>query len=52
MLGEAQYVDDIPVRSGELHGAFVYSTQANCQIDTIDASAALASQFVYVYYIS
>jgi len=41
--GEAQYTDDIPLRPGELHGAFVQSTVANCQIDSIDPSEALVS---------
>ena len=40
-LGEAKYIDDIPVCSNELFGAFVLSTVANCYIDQIDASDAL-----------
>ena len=39
--GEAQYVDDIPLRPDELHAAFVLSTVGNCRIESIDASAAL-----------
>jgi xanthine dehydrogenase molybdopterin-binding subunit B len=40
-LGEAKYIDDIPVRVDELHGAFVMSTVANCLLDEVDASIAL-----------
>ena len=40
-LGEAKYIDDIPVRVDELYGAFVLSTVANCVLDKIDASTAL-----------
>ena len=39
--GEAQYTDDIPLLPGELHAAFVLSTVANCQLDSIDPSKAL-----------
>ncbi|XP_020903902.1 xanthine dehydrogenase isoform X2 [Exaiptasia diaphana] len=39
--GEAVYTNDLPTQGGELHAAFVLSTQGNCRIDTIDASAAL-----------
>ena len=40
--GEAIYINDIPEIPGELHAAFVYSTVANCYLDTVDPSAALA----------
>ena len=40
-LGEAKYIDDIPVRVDELYGAFVMSTVANCLLDEVDASIAL-----------
>ena len=40
-LGEAQYIDDIPIRGDELHGAFVVSTIGNCQLDSIDPFNAL-----------
>nr|XP_058949586.1 xanthine dehydrogenase/oxidase-like isoform X1 [Pocillopora verrucosa] len=39
--GEAQYISDIPMQGGELHAAFVISTQGNCKIDSYDASEAL-----------
>jgi len=41
--GEAEYVDDIPLRPGELHGAFVLATVACCGIASVDASVALVS---------
>jgi xanthine dehydrogenase molybdopterin-binding subunit B len=41
--GEAQYVNDMPSFPGELTAIFVMATIANCDIDTIDASAALVS---------
>eukprot|EP01006_Ploeotia_vitrea_P012701 TRINITY_DN33572_c0_g1_i1.p1 TRINITY_DN33572_c0_g1~~TRINITY_DN33572_c0_g1_i1.p1 ORF type:complete len:1328 (+),score=249.38 TRINITY_DN33572_c0_g1_i1:43-4026(+) len=40
--GEAEYVDDIPVPAFCLHAAFVKSTVAIGEIDTIDVSAAMA----------
>lgn len=40
--GEAIYVNDIPEIPGELHAAFVYSTIANCDLDTVDPTEALA----------
>ncbi|KAK3736528.1 hypothetical protein QZH41_004418 [Actinostola sp. cb2023] len=40
--GEAEYVNDIPTREGEVYAAFVTSTKANCKIDEIDPSEALA----------
>ena len=40
--GEAIYINDIPEIPGELHAAFVYSTLANCYLDRVDPSAALA----------
>ena len=40
-IGEAEYVDDIPSATNELHGAFVQSTQANAKIDSINPEAAL-----------
>ncbi|KAK3726979.1 hypothetical protein QZH41_014709, partial [Actinostola sp. cb2023] len=49
--GEAIYTDDLPTQGGELHAAFVLSTQVltvstypprgNCKIDKLDASLAL-----------
>jgi xanthine dehydrogenase molybdopterin-binding subunit B len=40
--GEAQYLDDLPLRGDALHAAFVLSSQANATIDGIDAAAALS----------
>ncbi len=40
--GEVQYTDDIPPMQGTLYGAYVLADQANAQIVSIDASAALA----------
>lgn len=39
--GEAQYIDDIPLRGDELHGAFVFSNVGNCVLDSVNASRAL-----------
>ena len=39
--GEAEYIDDIPPIYGELHAAMVQAEQANCDLDVVDASAAL-----------
>ena len=44
--GEAQYLDDLPLRADALHAAFVMSTQANASIDVIDPSAALSMRGV------
>lgn len=46
LIGEAEYIDDIPVRGDELHGVFVVSTTANCQLESIDASEALVIIFI------
>ena len=43
--GEAEYVNDIPPKAGELHGAFVLSNRANCSIASVDPSAALVIMF-------
>ena len=43
--GEAEYVGDLPVKSGELHAAFVLSTVANCEIGAVDTSEALVRKF-------
>jgi xanthine dehydrogenase molybdopterin-binding subunit B len=40
-LGEAKYIEDIPLRVDELYGAFVLSTRANCLLDKLDASISL-----------
>ena len=42
--GEAEYVNDIPLKSGELHAAFVLSNRANCTIASVDASQALVGK--------
>ena len=42
--GEAEYIDDIPSVPGELVGYFVLAKVANCDLDVIDASAALVSK--------
>ena len=39
--GEAEYVDDIPRRHDEVHAAFVVSTQANCDIESVTPQEAL-----------
>ena len=39
--GEAEYAGDIAARHDEVHAAFVVSTQANCNIDTVDPKPAL-----------
>ena len=41
--GEIQYTGDIPLKQGELHGAFVLSSKANCDIISMDPSEALVS---------
>ena len=41
--GEIQYTGDIPLKQGELHGAFVLSSRANCDIISLDPSEALVS---------
>ena len=41
ILGEAEYIDDIPLRGNELHGVFVVSQFGNCQLEAIDPSEAL-----------
>ena len=38
--GEAEYVGDVMPVPGELHGAFVLSKRARCDIDTVDTSVA------------
>lgn len=48
VLGEAKYIDDMPLRADELHGTFVLSTMANCSIDKIDASEALVIHYTLV----
>jgi xanthine dehydrogenase/oxidase len=39
--GEAQYVNDIPSSTGEVHAAFVLSQRGNCDIDSVKTDAAL-----------
>ena len=40
--GEAEYINDIPSVHGELHAAMVQAEQSKCQLDVVDATAALA----------
>ena len=39
--GEAEYINDLPANPRELHAAFVLTTQANCEIDSLDPEPAL-----------
>ena len=39
--GEIKYTGDLPVREGEIHGAFVLTTRANCHVLSVDPSEAL-----------
>lgn len=39
--GEAEYTGDIPIRTDELFGAFVLSSEACAELEGIDASEAL-----------
>nr|XP_024214404.1 xanthine dehydrogenase-like isoform X2 [Halyomorpha halys] len=48
--GEAEYVDDIPYRAGELHGALVITDRAVAKITNIDASPALKIPGVVAFY--
>ena len=41
--GEAEYVNDIPSFAGELSAYFVLAAVGTCDLDTVDASAALVS---------
>ena len=47
--GEAEYVGDIPARHDELHAAFVVTTQANCDVETVDPKPALEMDGVVEY---
>ena len=42
--GEIKYTADMPVRHGELHGAFVLSTKGNCDLISIDATETLVNR--------
>ena len=48
--GEAIYVDDIPRIKGELHLAFILSTKAHAQIQSIDESQALLLPGVFAFF--
>jgi hypothetical protein len=48
--GEAEYINDIPERPGELHGAFVLTTQNSGTISNIDASNALSIPGVVAFF--
>jgi len=39
--GEAEFTNDIPLLPQELHGVLVTTTQANCELDVVDAMEAL-----------
>jgi len=39
--GEAEYINDIPALHNEVHAAMVLTTQANCDILSVDTSEAL-----------
>ena len=41
--GEIVFTGDIPVKQGELHAAFVLSSQANCDVESCDPSDALVT---------
>ena len=43
LIGEAEYIDDIPKYPNEAHAAFVLASVGNCELDTIDPSPALVS---------
>ena len=38
---EAEYINDIPALHNEVHAAMVVSTQANCDIESVDPAEAL-----------
>ncbi|PVD33600.1 hypothetical protein C0Q70_04857 [Pomacea canaliculata] len=40
--GMSRYLDDVPLEPGELHAAFVLSTQGNAEIASMDAQLALS----------
>ncbi len=46
--GETRYADDVPPAGGELHGAFVVSTMAACELDKVDPSEALVSSILFL----
>ena len=48
--GEAEYVNDIPAATGELHAAFVMTSQANCDIVAVDTAAALVSMHTAMHF--
>ena len=41
VAGEAEYVVDIKTMVGEVYGAFVLSTQANCDYTNVDTAIAM-----------
>ncbi|KAI1099654.1 xanthine dehydrogenase [Jackrogersella minutella] len=47
--GEAEYVDDMPLQKGELHGAIVLSTKAHAKLLAVDWSIALEMPGVVGY---
>ncbi len=47
--GEAEYFGDVAPVPGELHAAFVLATKGNCELDVVDASAAIAQPGVVAF---
>jgi len=47
--GEAEYINDIPALHNEVHAAIVVSTQANCDLQSVDPSEALRVPGVIEY---
>lgn len=48
--GEAQYVDDIPTQSGEVHGALVLTSIPRGRLVSVDPSEALAMEGVVDFF--
>ena len=46
--GTAQYVGDIPSSPDELHGNFVYTTVAACEIANVDTTEALVGTIYFL----
>ncbi|KAK9496480.1 hypothetical protein O3M35_013242 [Rhynocoris fuscipes] len=48
--GEAEYINDMPQRPGELYGALVITDRATCDLASVDPSAALRIPGVVAFY--
>ncbi|XP_073981573.1 uncharacterized protein isoform X2 [Rhodnius prolixus] len=48
--GEAEYINDMPKRPGELYGALVTTDRAKCDLISIDPSPALNTPGVIAFY--